>query len=65
VKSWVAGSPGTIALLAPFPNAAAAGDAFTIYPGCDKTLDANGCAKFANTARFKGYPYVPDPQTAV
>jgi uncharacterized phage protein (TIGR02218 family) len=65
VKAWVAGSPGTIALLAPLPNAPAAGDAFTIYPGCDKTLDANGCAKFANTARFKGYPYVPDPQTAV
>lgn len=65
VKTWVAGSPGTIALLAPFPNAPAAGDAFAIYPGCDKTLGTNGCAKFANTARFKGYPYVPDPQTAV
>lgn len=65
VKSWVAGSPGSVALLAPFPNAPAAGDAFAIYPGCDKTLGTNGCAKFANTARFKGYPYVPDPQTAV
>lgn len=65
VKSWVAGSPGSIALLAPLPNAPAAGDAFTIYPGCDKTLGGNGCAKFSNTARFKGYPYVPDPETAV
>ncbi|HVA15464.1 MAG TPA: DUF2163 domain-containing protein [Stellaceae bacterium] len=65
VKSWIAGSPGSIALLAPFPNAAASGDAFAIYPGCDKTLGANGCAKFANTARFKGYPYVPAPDTAV
>jgi uncharacterized phage protein (TIGR02218 family) len=65
VKSWVTGSPGTIALLAPLPNAPAAGDVFTIYPGCDKTLGANGCAKFANTARFKGYPYVPTPDTAV
>lgn len=65
VKSWVAGAPGSIALLAPLPNAPTAGDAFTIYPGCDKTLGANGCPKFANTARFKGYPYVPQPETAV
>jgi uncharacterized phage protein (TIGR02218 family) len=65
VKSWVAGSPGVIALLAPFPNAPAAGDAFTIYPGCDKTLGPNGCAKFANTARFKGYPFIPTSETAV
>ncbi|HEY1503352.1 MAG TPA: DUF2163 domain-containing protein [Stellaceae bacterium] len=65
VKNWVAGSPGSIALLAPFPNVPAAGDAFTIYPGCDKTLGPNGCAKFANTARFKGYPFVPTPDTAV
>jgi uncharacterized phage protein (TIGR02218 family) len=65
VKSWVAGSPGSVALLAPFPNAPAAGDAFTIYPGCDKTLGPNGCAKFANTARFKGYPFIPTSETAV
>ena len=65
VKYWVAGSPGMIALLAPFPNAPAAGDAFTIYPGCDKTLGPNGCAKFANTARFKGYPFIPTSETAV
>lgn len=65
VKSWIAGSPGSIALLAPFPSAPAAGDAFTIYPGCDKTLGPNGCTKFSNTARFKGYPYVPSPETAV
>jgi uncharacterized phage protein (TIGR02218 family) len=65
VKSWVADSPGRIALLAPFPNAPAAGDAFTIYPGCDKTLGANGCTKFANTARFKGYPFIPTSDTAV
>jgi len=65
VKSWVAGAPGTIALLAPLPNAPQSGDAFAIYPGCDKTLGGNGCAKFANTARFRGFPYVPTPDTAV
>ncbi len=65
VKYFVSGAPGVIALLAPFPNAPAPGDGFTIYPGCDKTLGANGCAKFANTARFRGFPYVPTPDTAV
>jgi uncharacterized phage protein (TIGR02218 family) len=65
VKSWVSGTPGVIALLAPFPQSPAAGDAFAIYPGCDKTLGVNGCAKFANTARFRGFPYVPIPETAV
>ena len=68
IKTWIAGSggaPGTVSLIAPFPVAPATGDAFQIYPGCDKTLDANGCAKFANTARFRGFPYVPTPETAV
>jgi uncharacterized phage protein (TIGR02218 family) len=65
VKSWIEGAPGAIALLAPFPQAPVAGDAFAITPGCDKTLGANGCAKFANTARFRGFPYVPSPDTAV
>lgn len=65
VKFWAAGSPGVIGLLAPFPNVPATGDTFTIYPGCDKTLGTNGCAKFANTARFKGYPFVPSAETAV
>jgi hypothetical protein len=65
VKSYTAGSPGTLSLIAPFPFAPAAGDAFTAYPGCDKTNGAGGCAKFANTARFKGFPFVPVPETAV
>lgn len=38
---------------------------FTAYPGCDKTNGSGGCAKFANTARFKGFPFVPVPETAV
>jgi len=65
VKSYTAGRPGALSLIAPFPFVPAAGDAFTAYPGCDKTSGAGGCAKFANTARFKGFPYVPIPETAV
>jgi len=65
VKSYVAGSPGTLALIAPLPFAPAAGDAFTALPGCDKTTGSGGCAKFNNQARFKGFPFVPIPETAV
>ena len=65
VKSYSAGTPGALSLIAPFPYAPAPGDAFTAYPGCDKTNGAGGCAKFVNTARFKGFPYVPIPETAV
>ena len=65
VKQCVFGAPGTITLLAPFPVAPAAGDAFTLYPGCDKSLGPNGCPKFNNNANFRGFPYVPSPETAL
>ncbi|MDE2229898.1 MAG: DUF2163 domain-containing protein [Alphaproteobacteria bacterium] len=68
IKTWIAGgggAPGTVSLIAPFPTAPATADTFQIYPGCDKTLGSGGCAKFANTARFRGFPYVPTPETAV
>jgi len=29
----------------------------TLYPGCDKTLGANGCAKFSNQLNFQGEPH--------
>ncbi|MFZ5658774.1 MAG: DUF2163 domain-containing protein [Pseudomonadota bacterium] len=58
-------TPGVVSLSLPLPNAPAAGDAFTIYPGCDRTLGGNGCPKFSNQARFRGYPYVPVPETAL
>src|SRR6185312_7655492 len=58
-------TPGdTIQLLTPFPTAPAAGDSFQVFYGCDKTLGQNGCPKFNNTPRFKGFPFVPVPVTA-
>jgi uncharacterized phage protein (TIGR02218 family) len=41
----------------------AIGDTFLILPGCDRTQGANGCAKFANLARFKATPNIPAPET--
>jgi len=58
IKSYV---PGVIRLVAPLNYVPAVGDAFTIYPGCDKM--ATTCTdKFNNISNFKGYPYVPNTE---
>lgn len=33
------------------------GDTITMYPGCDKTLGATGCAKFGRQLNFQGEPH--------
>lgn len=55
-----------IAMIAPMPFTPQIGDAFTAYPGCDKTLlNTSGCTWFANTANFGGQDLIPVPETAV
>lgn len=49
--------------LYPLPFPIAAGDTFTVYPGCDKSLGSGGCGGFANTLNFGGEPYIPLPET--
>lgn len=45
-----------------WPDAVVAGDTFELFAGCDKRLTT--CStKFANTARFRGMPFVPAPET--
>jgi uncharacterized phage protein (TIGR02218 family) len=64
IASAAAGSPGTIAVMIGFPYPIAAGDAFTLLPGCDRTLaTCNGT--FANLIHFGGFPYIPPPESAV
>lgn len=53
-----------VTVLSPFPFAVAVGDAFTIYPGCDKK-QATCSGKFNNLIRFRGMPYVPTPETVL
>ncbi len=68
VKSYVNAS-GQLTLIAPLPAAPTAGDTFTILPSCQKTQAA--CSNtnpalgpaFNNLVRFRGYPYVPVPET--
>lgn len=54
----------TLYLSAPLLNVPAAGDAFTVYQGCDHT-QATCQAKFGNVANFRGFPYVPPPTYAL
>lgn len=55
---------GILTLVTPFPLTPSIGDSFTLHPGCDGTMDAGGCPKFANLANFRGHPFVPPPSTA-
>lgn len=48
----------------PLPSVPAAGDAFTAYQGCDHSL-ATCKAQFNNAANFRGFPYVPAPETVL
>ncbi|HEY2393872.1 MAG TPA: DUF2163 domain-containing protein [Candidatus Angelobacter sp.] len=48
----------------PLPFMPSAGDAFTAYPGCDKT-QLTCTNKFSNLVNFEGFPYVPVPETAI
>lgn len=53
---------GAVATIQPWPQTVAAGDTFTLYPGCDKT-QTTCSTKFTNVVRFRGQPYVPAPET--
>lgn len=58
IKSW----DGTnLVLYLPMPQAPSPGDTFTIEPGCDHTLGAEGCQKYNNVANFRGEPFIPGP----
>jgi uncharacterized phage protein (TIGR02218 family) len=61
VKSHGAG--GVLMFSLPLLSTPQAGDTFTIYPGCRRTEQV--CIDtFNNRAHFKGYPFIPAPETA-
>jgi uncharacterized phage protein (TIGR02218 family) len=41
----------------PFQNAVQAGDTFTFWRGCAKTM--NACTAYNNMANFRGFPFLP------
>lgn len=56
--------PGQFTVYNPFPSIPGIGDAFTVYPGCDKALETCG-SKFNNRLNFRGFPFIPVPETSI
>jgi uncharacterized phage protein (TIGR02218 family) len=56
--------PSSLYPVAPLPVLPDVGDTFTVFAGCDRTLGAGGCIKFNNEANFRGFPFIPTPETA-
>jgi uncharacterized phage protein (TIGR02218 family) len=55
---------GQFKLAFPFPYAPQAGDTFSAKPGCDKLLDT--CDnKFGNRDNFRGWPFIPPPESTL
>jgi uncharacterized phage protein (TIGR02218 family) len=44
------------------PAIPSAGTTFSVYPGCDKAA-ATCSGKFSNLGRYRGFPYIPTPET--
>ncbi|WP_026470042.1 DUF2163 domain-containing protein [Alkanindiges illinoisensis] len=55
---------GALHLTLPLHQLPAVGDQIRVYPGCDKRMDT--CTnRFNNLSNFRGFPFVPVPETAV
>lgn len=60
IKSQVG---GVVTLSTPLAATPTVGDGFSAWPGCDKSLTM--CeARFNNRPRFRGFPWIPAPETA-
>jgi uncharacterized phage protein (TIGR02218 family) len=46
----------------PFPLPPSISDTFTVTAGCDKSMSVCD-GRFGNLANFRGFPYVPNPET--
>lgn len=55
---------GALIIALPLKAVPDAGDEFVVYPGCDKTM-ATCQNRFDNLTKFRGFPFVPVPETAV
>ncbi len=58
VKLFTAGTD-VFTLALPMTGTIAIGDAYTVYPGCQKRLITDCKTKFNNVVNFRGEPYVP------
>lgn len=60
----LASGTATLTLMAPLQSPPAAGDTFTVYPGCNKSM-ATCSATFNNLSNFRGWPFVPSPTASM
>jgi uncharacterized phage protein (TIGR02218 family) len=59
-------STSGLQVIFPFAHSPAIGDSFVVTPGCDHTYDGiQGCPKFKNTRNFRGFPFVPPPDSVI
>ena len=63
-RSIRSSTSGDLELRFPLLVPCAIGDAFHVYPGCDK-LYTTCDAKFSNVDNFRGFPFVPVQETAI
>lgn len=56
IARWT-NSTQTIMGYLPLSRFLTVGEVITLYPGCDKTIGATGCAKFSNQLNFQGEPH--------
>lgn len=57
---------GVLSLALPLVTPPEAGDTFIAYPGCNRSSDdPNGCPKFSNIANFRGFPFIPAPESVL
>lgn len=62
-RSVRSSASGAVIPIVAFPFTPAVGDAFSLIPGCDKK-QATCDTKFSNLLHFRGYPFVPVPESA-
>jgi len=66
-RSVASASASGLTLDYPLYETPGPGDTFTAFQGCDKTFNSGSgqsCTARSNTQNYKGYPYVPPPNSA-
>ncbi|MEY8688321.1 MAG: DUF2163 domain-containing protein [Leptothrix sp. (in: b-proteobacteria)] len=59
----VYGGSAVVTVVFGFPYAIAAGDAFTLRAGCNKSYYGDCGVKFGNAVNFRGEPFIPAPES--
>lgn len=63
IRSIRANSGNVLDLMTQLPADVLPGDAFIIAPTCNRSMDR--CKQYANLPRYRGTPYVPQPEASI